>query len=200
MNSSSQPSDNSKSATACAVTQVYWPHAPTHRLGTGGTFIVTAGTYLKEHHFQGEDRLRFLHAQLLYLAHELGWHLEAWAVFSNHYHFVGHSPESSSDATSLSSLIRTLHVTTSGWVNKLDHQLGRVVWFNYWETRLTFEKSYRARLNYVHQNPVRHGIVPVANQYRWCSAAWFERTASAADVRNIYGFKMDRVNVVDDFD
>ena len=35
-------------------------------------------------------------------------------------------------------------------------------------------KSYLARLNYVHQNPVKHGLVRVANQYRWCSAAWLE--------------------------
>ena len=32
------------------------------------------------------------------VAHEFGWQLEAWAVFSNHYHFVGHSPEENDDA------------------------------------------------------------------------------------------------------
>jgi len=64
---------------------------------------------------------------------------------------------------------------------------------------LTFERSWLARLNYVHQNPVKHGVVPVANQYPWCSAAWFERTASPAQVKTIYSFKTDRVNVYDDF-
>jgi putative transposase len=60
--------------------------------------------------------------------------------------------------------------------------------------------DYLARLNYVHQNPVRHGLVPVANQYPWCSAAWFERTASEAMVKSIYLFKIDQVRVMDDFD
>ena len=46
---------------------------------------------------------------------------------------------------------------------------------------------------------VKHGLVPVANQYRWCSAAWFERTASPAQVKTIYRFKIDRVQVDDDF-
>ena len=64
----------------------------------------------------------------------------------------------------------------------------------------TYEKSYLARLNYVHQNPVKHGLVGVANQYPWCSAAWFERTASAAQVRTIYSFKTDQVSVTDDYD
>jgi len=54
-------------------------------------------------------------------------------------------------------------------------------------------------LNYVHQNAVKHKLVPVANQYPWCSAAWFEREASPAQVNTIYGFKIDRVKVEDDF-
>ena len=62
------------------------------------------------------------------------------------------------------------------------------------------QRSYLARLNYVHQNAVKHGLVPVANQYRWCSAAWFERTASAAIVKSIYRFKWDRISVRDDFE
>ena len=52
---------------------------------------------------------------------------------------------------------------------------------------------------YVHQNPVKHGLVTVANQYPWCSAAWFERESSPAIVKSIYRFKTDRVSVEDDF-
>ena len=65
--------------------------------------------------------------------------------------------------------------------------------------RLTHQYSYLARLNYVHRNPVKHGLVKVANQYPWCSAAWFERTASPAQVKTIYSFKTDKVNVYDDY-
>jgi hypothetical protein len=42
--------------------------------------------------------------------------------------------------------------------------------------------------------------VPVANQYRWCSAAWFESAASRAQVKTIYSFKIDRIRVLDDFE
>ena len=56
-----------------------------------------------------------------------------------------------------------------------------------------------ARLNYVHQNAVKHKLVTVANQYPWCSAAWFERVATPAQVKTIYEFKIDRVKVEDDF-
>ena len=35
----------------------------------------------------------------------------------------------------------------------------------------------------------------MANQYHWCSAAWFERVAPPSTVKTIYGFKTDKLNV-----
>ncbi len=183
-----------------ATPKTPWPHAPLHQLSERGTFFVTASTYLKAHHFRGRDRLAVLHRGLLSVAQDFGWTLEAWAVFSNHYHFIGHSPDTAQDASSLSRMLGVLHTKTSGWVNKLDKAPERQVWFNFRETKLTYQKSYLARLNYVHQNPVKHGLVPVANQYPWCSAAWLERTASAAMVKSIYRFKVGAVAVEDGFE
>jgi putative transposase len=158
---------------------------------------VTAGTLGKQHAFRGPERLEILESALLRIAKESGWHLEAWAVFSNHYHFVGHSRP---DSASLNALVKQLHAESSRDVNRLDHSPGRQVWHNFWETRLTFEKSYLARLNYVHQNAVRHRLVPLASQYCWCSAAWFERTATAAQMKTIYTFKIDKLREQDDFE
>ncbi len=179
--------------------QTSWPHAPVHQLAESGTYFVTAGTYLKEHHFRTRDRLDVLHRGLLKVASDFGWQLEAWAVFSNHYHFVGHSPPSAEGAGNLSQMLGVLHTKTSSWVNRMDEASGRHVWHNFRETKLSFEKSYLARLNYVHQNAVKHGLVAVANQYPWCSAAWFEGNASPAMVRSIYKFKTDKVSAADEF-
>jgi len=174
-----------------------WPHAPVHRLSEQGTYIVTAGTLHKEHWFRGPERLDLIESALLRVMKDSGWQLEAWAAFSNHYHFVAHSHRG---AKSLRAVIKQLHGETSRELNRLDAAPGRRVWHNFWDTRLTFEKSYLARLNYVHQNPVKHGLVPVASEYRWCSAAWFERTATRAQVRTIYSFKTDRLSVRDDYE
>ena len=173
------------------------PHAPTHRLASSGTYFITASTYQKLHHLQGAARLQVLHRGLLKVAARFGWRLEAWAVFSNHYHFVGHALQ---DSATLKPFLTHLHADTAREVNLRDNEPERQVWFNYWETELTFEKSYLARCNYVHQNAVHHKLVPVANQYPWCSAAWFERTASAAMVKSIYRFKIDRLQVFDEFE
>jgi putative transposase len=180
--------------------RIPWPHAPEHRLSSRGTYFVTASTYLRQHHFSGKTRLAVLHRGLLKLANQFCWRLEAWAVFSNHYHFIAHSPESEDTAESLSSMLGLLHEKTAKWINRLEKKTARQVWYNFRDTKLTYEKSYLARLNYVHQNPVRHGLVPVANQYPWCSAGWFERTAKPAQIKTIYRFKTGQVKVDDDFE
>ncbi|MCB1126116.1 MAG: transposase [Verrucomicrobiae bacterium] len=181
------------------LSAIPWPHAPEHRLTSRGTYFVTAATYGHQHRFAGSARLGVLHRGLLQVAAEAGWVMQAWAVFSNHYHFVARSPGASETAKELSRVLGRLHGTTATWINRLDAAPGRKVWHNFWDTRLTYERSYLARLSYVHQNAVKHGLVSVANQYPWCSARWFERTAPAASVRTIYRFRTDRVNVPDDY-
>jgi putative transposase len=175
-----------------------WPHAPVHRLEGAGVYMVTSATLHKRQLFNAPDKLSLLENQLLSLAKKYQWQLEAWAVFSNHYHFVARS-EAEAASGSLKELIHQLHSDSARELNRLEQAEGRTVWYNFWDTKLTYQRSYLARLNYVHQNPVKHGLVKVANQYRWCSAAWFERTAPAAAVKTIYSFKTDSLNVYDDF-
>jgi putative transposase len=179
---------------------VDWPHAPPHRLSEAGTYFVTAGTYRKLHHFRARQRLEVLQRGLITVCREAGWTLEAWAVFSNHYHFVAGSPCRTDSAQSLARMLGRLHSRTAAWVNRLEGTPGRKVWHNFFETKLSFERSYFARLSYVHQNAVRHGLVRTAGEYPWCSARWFEQAASKARVATIYRFKTDRLAVADDYE
>ena len=109
---------------------------------------------------------------------------------------VGRSEQENSN---LRTFLSHLHSNTARELNRTDGTEGRAVWYNFWDSKLTYERSYFARLNYVHQNAVKHGLVATANQYRWCSAAWFERTASPAIVKTIYGFKIDKLQIADDY-
>ena len=176
-------------------TIIAWPHAPPHHLTVGGTYFVTAGTYQQAHHFKGRERLEVIQRGLLKTLHDGGWQLEAWAVFSNHYHFVA----SSKAPENLGSLLKSFHSKLATWVNRLDATPGRKVWHNFRETLLTYEESYLARLNYTHHNAVKHGLVQVARDYPWCSARWFEEACDKARIKTIYGIKHDQVKVDDDY-
>ena len=173
-----------------------WPHSPVHRLVEAGAYMVTAGTYLKKPLFNTPPRLNFLHDTLLDLADALGWQLQAWAVFANHYHFVALSPPA---PETLVAFIRRLHSVTAREINRLDSAAGRRALYEYWDTHLTYQKSYLARLAYVHRNALHHGLVRVPSAYPWCSAAWFERKANRALFRTVMSFPCDRIKVPDDF-
>jgi putative transposase len=175
---------------------VPWPHAPVHNVDENAVYFVTAGTLHEERLFHDQRRLALLERRLMELANQYHWQLEAWAVFSNHYHIVARGFP---DSANLGKFLKHLHTDTARELNRLDDKVGRKVWHEFRDTKLTFERSYLARLNYVHQNAVKHKLVMVANQYPWCSAAWFERVATPAMVQTIYSFKTDQVNVEDDF-
>jgi putative transposase len=176
-----------------------WHHAPVHRVDGRGAYMVTAATLHKAMRFDSPERLTRFTALLFDLADHLGWQLQAWAVLGNHYHWIGLSPEGEKGAHSLKTLVAQAHERTAKSLNQEDGTPGRQVWHNYWESHITFETSYYARLKYVHDNPARHGVVTDASMYRWCSRAWLERTAIPAFVRQLDGFKTDLLKVPDDF-
>jgi len=158
--------------------------------------MVTAGTYQKLPFFRSAARLTFLCDSLLSLASRYGWNLEAWSVFPNHYHFVASSPEK---AAGLRTLISHLHTVTAKEVNLQDRTAGRIVWFQFWDSHLTYKRSYLARLNYVHCNAVRHGLVREPAAYPWRSAGWFEKKSHKSFYRTVMSFRSDRITVPDDF-
>lgn len=158
--------------------------------------MVTASTLYKRPFFQGDERLQLVQQALWEAMEAFGWRIQAWAIFANHYHVIAHAP---SDAASLKRVIQRLHAQTAREINRLDKTPGRQVWFQYWDTCLTFEASYYARLSYVHHNPVKHGLVTEARHYPFCSAAWFEQQADPALRRKVETARYDRVTVPDDF-
>ncbi len=175
-----------------------WPHAPPHRLAEAGVYFVTArltdgiphlGTPVRRGHFQ-----ELLHR----LAEKHSWRLEAWAILSNHYHLVGHSPADGTEARSLVPFLRSLHSLSARRWNEEDAQPGRGgLWQNYRETHLTFQRSYLSRLNYVHQNARHHRLVERGSDYPWCSAAAFKKAVTPAWCRTIGRFSFDEIAAAD---
>ena len=172
-----------------------WPHSPPHRFAPG-TFFITAGTYLKQHLFRTSESLDELQQALFASATEERCELQAWCLLSNHYHLVVRTET----GTNLQRMLRRFHSISAKALNARDEQRGRRVWFQFWETELTYERSWLARLRYTHENAVHHGVIDDAVRYRWCSGSWFELNASRAFVATLRGVRMDLVKVPDEFD
>jgi putative transposase len=158
--------------------------------------MLTACTYRRVPVFNSRAKLDLIAGQLFNASEKYGAELQAWAIFPNHYHFIarfGGPPR-------LTALVREFHALTARTVNRWDSAANRRVWFQYWDTHITYSRSYYARLNYVHRNPVRHGVAKIAENYPWCSAGWFARLAEPSFRKTIDSYPIDRLNVRDDFD
>jgi len=158
--------------------------------------MITAATLYRKPLFDSSAKLDLLRDTTFELAKSYALLLQAWAFFANHYHVV---ISFENTTTAHGEFVRHLHRELAIRLNRIDDTPSRRVMYEFWDTHLSFEKSWLARLNYVHQNPVKHGVVPVANQYPWCSAPWFETNAQTAFVKSVYSFKSDRISVPDDF-
>ena len=162
-----------------------------------GTVVLTVGTYRREHFFRGYDRTKLLHGRLMEMVREQEWEARSWSVFSNHYHIV---LSGIADPRGFSTVMRQFHGRLSHELNGIDGTRGRKVFHNYWDSNYHNEKSFLARMRYVMQNPVRHGLVKSAVDYPFCSAAWFERTEPRSFVATLESFKIDRVSIPDEFE
>jgi putative transposase len=172
-----------------------WPHAPPHRLQTGGVYFVTARAAERRALLADDAMKDWFQGTLLELAKEFGWRLEAWAVLANHYHFIAHSPEGAAEgAESLRSWVRKLHSLTTKELNRRENQPGRTrLWQNYRETQLTHAHSYLARLNYVHHNAVHHGLVRSGVDWPWCSARAFQAAVTPAWYSTVTSFRYEDI-------
>lgn len=125
--------------------------------------------------------------QLFQLTEDFGWKLEAWAILSNHYHLIGHSPGANGE--SLAVWVRKLHSLATKEMNRRDGTPGRRrLWQNFRETHLTHQRSYLARLHYVHQNAVHHRLARAGSDWKWCSAAALKKAVSPAWLKTITSF------------
>ncbi len=146
-------------------------HTPAHLFRAGAIYMITASTYKKIPHMKDDTRKEQWLRTFRKAAETHAWKIIAWVVLDNHYHTILQAPESS--AETLPKLVASCHKFTARQWNDEDNQNGRKIWWNYWDTCIRSEKDYLARLNYLHWNPVKHGLVDDPKNYPYSSCHKF---------------------------
>jgi len=141
-------------------------HAPAHLFRSNAIYFITAATLYHKKHFTQDKRKIQLRDSMDYLCNKYDWDLICWVILSNHYHILLKAPI---EAKTLSRWIADLHKYTSRQWNDEDGKLGRQMWYEYWDTCITYDRSFFARLNYIHWNPVKHGYVDLPEDYNFSS-------------------------------
>ena len=107
----------------------------------------------------------------------------------------------SENAIDLPDIIRNIHRFTSLKLRKVFTELNqeKKIWYNNWDTCLTYERSYFARINYTWFNPVKHNYVD--DPVKWEFGSYYYRIRENEDavgeiVRN---YPFDKIKIKDDF-
>jgi len=76
----------------------------------------------------------------------------AWVILDNHFHLLLRVVKN------FKGFVRNLNGVISFEVNKLDNIKGRQVIYQYFDHCLRDETDFWKHFNYIHQNPVKHGL------------------------------------------
>ena len=81
--------------------------------------------------------------------------LRAWVILSNHYHILFKVLE----GRNVSNYVGKIHRGFTFEINQWEGKRERHLWQNYWDWCIRDENDYWKHFNYIHNNPIKHGIV-----------------------------------------
>ncbi len=140
-------------------------HEPAHRENLDNLYLISAACF--EHaSFLAESARRdeFEDKLLTRLEALRDCEIFAWCVLPNHYHVLTRVP-----LPQFSVMSRKLHAGTATQWNREDGTSGRQVWYRYVERSIRSDRHFFASINYLHANPVKHGYVRHAQEWKWSS-------------------------------
>jgi putative transposase len=140
-------------------------------------YFITARTRNRYKFFENsEDKLMLIQA-IKESVEQMHCGLFGWVVLSNHYHFLV-KMKLGSDLPKLMKLIngrssRRLKISqVRGLISPRTEISPRTkwrVWRDYWEKIVRTDREYFTYLNYIHHNPIKHGLTNKMADYQYSS-------------------------------
>jgi len=132
---------------------------------TASTYFVTAGTYLKKHLLQSDRTTQLFCETLFGYRDAKKFQVHAFVVMPNHIHLIVTVPEGST-------LERTMQFIKGGFSYQAGKLLGAryEIWQkSFLDRRVRDTNEFERYRDYIHQNPVRAGLVGSADDFRFSS-------------------------------
>ena len=150
----------------------YPPHRPPHLALDQACYLLTAVCYEHRPHMHTAERRQQILDQLFeqFILQEMV--VLAWVVLTNHYHVLVRV----SEFEALADIFKQIHGRSSFEWNQEDKLRGRKVWYRYSDRFIRSERHYYTTLNYIHYNPVKHGLVASPYDWQWSSVNWYLET------------------------
>ena len=117
----------------------------------GGTFFFTVVTANRRPIFAAADAVGLLRESFRTVRKARHFDIDAIVILPDHLHCIWTLPDGDADFMTRWRLIKT-------WFSK--HSAFKNIWqHRYWEHLLRDERDFEHHVDYIHFNPVRHGLV-----------------------------------------
>jgi len=133
----------------------------------GGCYFFTAITHGRREVLVIPEHLAVLRAVVTQVRADLPFVIEAWVVLPDHMHCIWTLPAGDHDFSKRWGLIKAgftkRMVTGVGWapptISRMRHREGTVWQRRFWEHQIRDEDDFQVHADYIHYNPVKHGLV-----------------------------------------
>ncbi|WP_295587129.1 transposase [uncultured Lamprocystis sp.] len=158
----------------------------------GGAYFFTVVTHNRRPIFTTDNRVDILRDALRKVKVSHPFDIDAIVVLPEHLHCIWRLPSGDID---FSSRWREIKKAASRQIDPTTNRRNeRMVWQRrFWEHAIRNEEDWRKHVDYIHYNPVKHGLAKRPGDWRWSSfktavlKGWYDPSWGDAEPANING-------------
>ena len=162
----------------------------------GGCYFFTVVTLNRAQIFIDEERVEVLRQSIRKVKAASPFEIDAIVILPEHLHCIWRLPEGDAD---YSSRWREIKKATSHQISTaINARNERNVWQRrFWEHTIRDEQDWRTHLDYIHYNPVKHGLVSSPADWPWSSfgravaKGWYEASWGKSEPATVCGMECE---------
>ena len=134
----------------------------------GGTYFFTVVTYQRRQIFVNESIVGELRNSIQAVRQAYPFSVEAWVLLPDHMHCIWTLPKGDNDFSKRMGMIKAgfassagslFHGAESNTPSRIKHRESTIWQRRFWEHEIRNEEDFIRHMDYVHYNPVKHGLV-----------------------------------------
>lgn len=154
---------------------MFKPHYPPHLYFNEQIYFVTTRTVNQNLFFDDQNKKLLLKKIIQEAGEKFKISFYAWAILANHYHLLFRLIQ----GKDLPDFIQAINGRSAFKLNRVEGMRERKIWFNYWDHCIRDEIDFWKHFNYIHHQPVKHGLYKTqseADSYSFSSASrWIKK-------------------------
>ncbi len=116
-------------------------------------YFITAKTINGQWFLRPAKYKQILFDKIIEKTRKFNTNLIAYVILANHYHLI----IKIDSGKILPKMMAEINGASSRAINSADGVINRKIWWNYFDHVIRNEKDFFSHLNYIHQNPIKHG-------------------------------------------